>query len=137
MALDATNDSVRVSNGVTDLAINPDGSINVSLEGATSNEYNEITSVPSGLAWNTVVSYVAPSYARLKMASATGTNIAEFEITLNGDVQGKRYTGFGALNAEFNFGGGLTLDPGDMVLLRVRHNRSTVGDFSANLTIQI
>lgn len=137
--LDANSSSVAVGDGTNELVVNPDGSINVQMgAGNLENEYNEITSVASLPAFSTVLSYIAPNYAKIKHISAAGTNIAEWEVLINGAVTAKQYTHFGSgLNCVFDFRDGINIGPGDMVVVQVRHARPSLANFNANLLVQI
>lgn len=137
VALSSVSDSVSIGSGPNSLYINPDGSLNVNIGGNGENHFNEIHSVSSSGDFTTVLSYAAPAFAKLKIASVSGANVAEYDVTVNSEVQSKRYTSYAQLNADFDFKDGIELGPGDMVLVRVRHSRPSVADFSANIIVQI
>lgn len=101
--------------------------------GLTSLTYNEVTSVPNSTP-TTVVSYTALVSARLKRVDATGTNIAAYTVLLNGNPIDKQYTYFsGSLGCSFLYDKGLDLTIGDVVQLRVVHNRGGLGDFNGKI----
>lgn len=130
--------SVQITDGTDMLAINGDGSINVALTGGgvTSVTYNEVTSVAASVL-TTVATFVAGSSVKLKHVEAAGTNIAYYEVVLNGSVVAKKYTYFGsALNVDFDFRDGIALTGGDTVLVRVQHTRTMSGDFNATIIAQ-
>lgn len=130
--------SVQITDGVDNLAINNDGSINVAITGGglTSVTYNEVTSVASS-SLTTIASFTAVSSTRLRKAMAAGTNIAYYEVVLNGSVIAKKYTYFsGGYNVDFDFEDGIQMAATDTVLVRVEHTRGSVGDFNATLIIQ-
>jgi hypothetical protein len=107
------------------------------LGGTTSVElvYNEVTSVAAA-ALTTIVTYTATGSKTVKGASASGTNIAVYELVLNGSVIDKKWTNFGGdLSVDFNTISGLDLTIGDILLIRVTHSRGSFGDFSGNLAI--
>lgn len=136
--LDASTDSVAIGDGIDLLSINPDGSINVNVGGNAVNTFNEITSVASSGLFTTVVSYMAPSPAKLKFVSVAGSNVAEYQVKINGSIQSKKYTYFGgALSADFDFRDGIDLVGSDLVTVEVRHNRTDLGNFNGNIIIQI
>ena len=140
VALDATEDNVAISDPDGDfLDINPDGSINVVLSttgGAIlNNYYSEVTNIVSGIT-TLVASYVANSGDLLQKIEFSGTNIAEYELVINGNTQDKKRTYFGnSLNGIFDFNNGLIIPAGQTIEVFVIHNRSNVGDFNARIQI--
>jgi hypothetical protein len=104
--------------------------------GPTKNYYNEILSVASGTL-STILSKTVSVNSKFKTVQVSGTNIAEFEVVLNGTVVDKQRTNFGTgLNLQFKFENGLALIPTDVVLVRVLHNRPSLGDFNAKFIIE-
>ena len=66
----------------------------------------------------------------------SGTNIAEYELVINGNTQDKKRTYFGnSLNGIFDFNNGLIIPAGQTIEVFVIHNRSNVGDFNARIQI--
>lgn len=127
-----------------ELAINPDGSLNVVLQtsgGETViSEFNEVNSVASGSLTDVVSYTVLPgSTIHLNKIDFSGDNIAKFSVDLNGTVIDKQRTYFGgALNGSFNFANGskgLLLNPGDVVTLKVIHSRPSAGDFNGRIQV--
>jgi len=134
-AADGDNIAIKDSDG-DELEINTDGSINVNSIVPTSNTYNEVTSVASGIL-TTIHSYTALSNAYLLTVDVAGTNVAYYEVQLNASVIDKKYTYFGGqLNASFDFGA-QSLIASDVVTVKVLHNRPTVGDFNAKIQIRV
>ena len=130
--------AVRITDGTDELAINADGSINVALSGGgvTTVTYNEVTSVASSTPTN-VATFVAAMSTKLKRIEASGTNIAAFEVVVNGTVRAKKYSYFGGpLSVDFDFRDGLALTAADTVILRVTHTRTMTGDFNATIIAQ-
>jgi hypothetical protein len=130
--------SVQITDGTDTLAINNDGSINVALTGGgvTAVTYNEVTSVASSTL-TTVATFVAGSSVKLRRASASGSNIAYFIVTVNGSTVAKKYTYYGGdLSVEFDFEDGIALTAADTVLVRVEHTRTMTGDFNATIITQ-
>lgn len=105
------------------------------------NTYNDISAlVASALA--SVTTYTAPigKSSFLQRISAGGSNVATYEVQLNGIVIDKRRTYFGSpLTTDFTFGGfsesGLTLAQGDVVRVLVIHERPFVGDFESRIQV--
>jgi hypothetical protein len=136
-----------VTDGVDALLVNGDGSINVNIVSGSpgSSEfkhvYNEITSVASATP-TTVNTYIVPlgKDAFLQQVAVSGTNIATYEVFVNGVIQDKKRTYFGtSLDGVFHFSNsasdGYPLTAGDIVLVRVTHNRPSVGDFNCRLQV--
>jgi hypothetical protein len=100
------------------------------------NYYNEITSVSSG-SYVTILSKTVGINSKLKIVQVSGTNIAEYEVLLNGSVIDKQRSNFGtSLNCLFTFENGITLMPADILLVRVRHDRPSTGNFNAKFIIE-
>lgn len=136
--LDASTDSVAIKDGANQLNINPDGSININIGGNVINEYNEITSVASSGSFTNILSYSPGMAAKLKYASVSGTNIAEYRVVINSNTQSRKFTYFGGnLSLDFDFRDGIDLIGSDVVTLQVRHSRTDVGDFFGNIIVQI
>lgn len=142
-AYGANPDSVRVSDGTDELAINPDGSINFVMiqanPGVLKSSYGEITSVAAGVL-TTIQSYTAPLVGTtyLQLVSVSGTNVAEYRVLRQASIADKKRTYFGGnLNADLMFAGGtgIPLDPGDTVTVRVIHSRPDVGDFNSRIQV--
>ena len=130
--------SVQITDGVDNLAINSDGSINVAITGGgtTATTYNEVTSVASSTL-TTIASFTATATTRIRKAMAAGTNIAYYEVVLNGSVIAKKYTYFsGGYNVDFDFEDGIPMAATDTVLVRVEHTRGSTGDFNATIITQ-
>lgn len=140
VSLDATEDNVAIADPDGDfLAVNADGSINVVLSstgGAVlKNYYTEITGIVSGIT-TLVASYTANTGDLLQKIEFSGTNIAEYELIVNGITQDKKRTYFGnSLNGIFDFNNGLSIPTGQTVEIYVVHNRPDVGDFNARIQI--
>lgn len=138
--------SVRVSDGIDDLAINPDGSINVVIPpgggGIPVNEFNQIASVPASILTTVLTYTVPPPYdATLFRVEVGGNNIATYEIHINSSVEARIRTWFGTpLTQVFEFSSGASgfkLTTGDIVEIKVIHERPYVGDFEARLQAQL
>lgn len=133
------DDSIKIGDGSgTYLDINPDGSINVSIASSgltTKNLFNEIISIASGVTTN-ILSYTAIANTKLLKVDVGGTNIAAFEVLINGSLAAKKYTFYQNLNEIFDFKDGLPVTSGQIILIRVTHNRPDVGDFNANILVE-
>lgn len=144
VTLNAATDSIAISDGTDTLAVNPDGSINVNVTqsnpGTLKNFYNEITSITSGIL-TTIQSYTAPvgKISYLQLAEFSGTNIAEYTVVINSNIQAKKRTYFGSsLNGQIQFnqsGIGLLLTVGDIVYIKVIHSRPDLGDFEGRIQV--
>lgn len=140
VSLDATEDNVAIADPDGDfLEINPDGSINVVLSatgGAVlKTYYNEINGIVSGIT-TLITSYTANPGDLLQKIEFSGTNIAEYELIINGTTQDKKRTYFGnSLNGIFDFNNGIEVPAGQDIEIYVVHNRPEVGDFNARIQI--
>lgn len=137
------HDSVRIGDGVEELLINPDGSINVSQVLSNTSvkiesTYNEITAIPTDTT-TTLVSYTAPigKISFLHRIFVSGNNIAQYTVKLNGNIIDKCKTYLGSsLNTIFDFSDGTRGKPlqvGDIVLIEVEHSRSFLGEFNGRI----
>lgn len=133
--------SLRIGDGVDELGINSDGSINVNLTPPASNlesTYNEIAAVVASTP-TLLVSYTAPMgrVSYLYRVFVSGSNIATYKVKLNGTVIETIRTYFGgALNAVADFSEaakGMPLAVGDVVNVEVEHQRPFVGDFNGRI----
>lgn len=111
-------------------------SINSKLSSTTQNQvYNEVLSVPSSVP-TTIVSYTATQNCKLKRIAASGTNVAMYSVTVNGLVVDKAYTSFGApLSHSFEYA--YALVNGDVVVVSVMHERSSLGNFNSKIVVEI
>jgi hypothetical protein len=140
--LDSDSDSVTIGNPNNGNTLNVlgDGSINVNVQDPGSefevkSTYNQITGLANGVT-QIVLSYIAQPNQKLQKVEFSGTNIAEYELVINGITQDKKRTYFGGtLNGIFNFDGGLNLVASQSVIIYVVHNRPSLGDFNARIQI--
>ena len=134
-----------INDGTDALIVNSDGSINVNVvSGSSSSDYksyfNEVTAVASATL-TTIQSYTVPGgkTANLQKIDISGTNIGEYTMLVNGVIQNKVYTYFTTLNNVFDFTGngqaGYPLTAGDVVQVKVIHNRPDVGNFNARIQV--
>lgn len=129
-----------------ELKVNADGSINAVIAGGTGasevniSVFNEITSVPSGVA-TLVASYTVPmavTNSYLQRIEMSGENIAVFDIQINSVVSARKRTYWGDFNAVSVFISdeptrGLSLNPEDVVQVWVIHMRPSAADFEARI----
>jgi hypothetical protein len=133
--VDAVNFDIRDLNFAQD-KVDVSGSTVITTQPAALNFFNEISSVPSGV-YTTVLTKTVTVAAKLKLASCSSNNIAEYEVVLNGIVIDKKRTNFGAgLNCDFYFENGITLVPTDVLVVRARHDRPYMADINAKLIIE-
>lgn len=134
--------SLRIGDGVDELEINSDGSINVVVAGSVSaaieSTYNEVAAVPSATPV-TLVTYTAPmgKTSYLHKVFVSGDNIATYKIKINDvTIETVRTYFGGALNASADFsdpGKGKLLTVGDVVTVVVEHQRPFVADFNGRI----
>ena len=143
--LSSSQDNVAIRDSAGDeLDVNSDGSIDVNVNPTNPvvdviNTYNEISSVASSTA-TTVTSYTVGvgKTGILQSVHVSGTNIATYEIKVNGSNIETTRTFFGnSLDSNINFTGevnsGYSLSSGDVVTVVVTHNRPSSGDFNARI----
>lgn len=140
----ADGDNIAISDGTNTMSVNSDGSINVKIFdtlGLLKTFYNEVTSVASSIL-TTIQTYTVPvsTTAYLQKINISGTNIATYDVLINGVLQEKKRTWFNdGLNTEFDFSdyskNGIPLITGDIVTVRVIHNRPSVGDFNSRVQV--
>lgn len=101
--------------------------------------YNGITSVASSVL-TSVISYTVPLLKTfyLLRVEFSGTNIAQYTLTLNASMAGVKRTYFGGdLDGEFNFesfsNNGFKLNASETMNLSVEHFRPNLGDFDATI----
>lgn len=101
--------------------------------------YTEITSVPNNTE-STILTYTIPSgkSASMSLIEASGTNIAEYIVYVNGNPISKGRTMFGnSLNCRLSFtNDGFQLTSNDVVVVKVLHLRPYLGTFNANLQLK-
>lgn len=101
-------------------------------------QYNEITSIASGI--NSVIDTFTATKDNtcIKNIFVSGCNIGEYTLELNSNVIDKKLTYFGgSLNEKFSFEGndGLVLNNGDILEVKVIHSRPQVGNFNSRIDI--
>lgn len=139
-------DIVRIGDGVDQLAINTDGSINVNIVSSSDGElisvYNEVNSVAANILTN-ITTYTVPigKTSFLSRVEVSGSNIATYEITLNGSTIAKKRTFYGSsLSEGFEFvtpfEAGIELIATDSIIVKVMHGRPDVGDFAARIQVR-
>jgi len=140
-------DSVRIGDGVEELEINPDGSINVNIVNTSvvpeivRPVFNKITSVVDSIR-SSIVSHTASltKQTYLQFISVSGNNIADYELEINSSVIDERNTYFGGpLSEQFEFNAysenGMLITPGQKIEVFSTHYRSDLGDFSSRIQI--
>lgn len=132
----ADGDNIAISDGIDTLAINADGSINVVVGGSggvISSKYTEVLGVVAGIT-TLIGTYTAVINDFLQKIDFSGTNIAEYELVINGITQDKKRTYFGSsLNGSFDFNDGLPVPAGQVIEIYVVHNRPSTGDFNSRI----
>ena len=105
----------------------------VALNGSAINEYNTVSSVAASSVTN-VITYTVPVGFNFyfSRAQVSGNNKAVFEVLIDGQVEAKKRTYFTHYNESFAFDL-LKLSAGQVIIVRVTHNRPMVGDFEARI----
>jgi len=139
-------DSVRIGDGIDELKINPDGSINVVIPpgagGIAINDFSEISAVLANTLTDILTYTVPPNRTgTLFRIEVGGNNVATYELYINGIIEARIRTWFGTdLTTLFEFSSGASgfkLNPSDVVVVKVIHQRPYVGDFEARIQIQL
>lgn len=127
---------VIITDGTDTVDIRPDGSIAVTLTdgGVPKTVFNEINAVATGVD-TLVLSYTALADSKIRQIDVSGQNIAEYTIKVNSITVGKKRTYYTNINTEFVFQVGFNLVIGDVVEVRVLHQRPDAVSF--NSTIQL
>lgn len=134
--LDSNEDGVHVADRDSGypLKINSDGSINVEFTtGTIKSNYNEVINVASGVT-RALINKILLVNTKLQKIEFSGSNIAEYELVIDGNTQDKKRTYFGSsLNGDFNFNSGIDLTVGQSIQVYVVHNRPSVGNFNCRM----
>lgn len=133
--LDPTDDGVYIADKTgNELNINADGSLDVKLtSNPISSKYFSVDGVVTGVTAS-IINTTVLSNGVLQKIVFSGSNIAEYELIIDGITEDKQRTYFGSpLNGEFNFNQGLPLTVGQTLVVTVIHNRPDVGDFNARI----
>lgn len=115
-------------------------SITATNPGTLKSLYNEITSVSAGLL-TTINTYTVPvaTTGFLQKCAISGTNVATYTLLLNSVIIDKKYTVFGSsFNESFVFADnsdGLPINSGDVVQIKVIHNRPSLNDFNGRIQV--
>lgn len=135
--VDVGNVGIADSDG-DELEVNVDGSINVNVVSTGQQLYsyfNEVDNVATGITTE-LVTYTAVTDVFLQKIEFCGTNIAEFELTIDDVTFDKKRTFFnGNLENKFDFNQGLNIAPGQVIKVYVVHTRPELGLFSARTQI--
>lgn len=144
---DGQYDSVRIGDGVDELAVNPDGSLNVNLVNTSVTPkvvkpvFNKITGVVQDIK-TSIVSHTAiiGKKTYLQFVSMSGTNTAEYSLEINGAQVDERRTAFGSsLSEKFEFQAfnenGIEIAQGQKIEVFVKHYRPEIGDFTSRIQI--
>lgn len=135
-------DSVRIGDGVDELAIEPDGSINVNIVTSAAPGltvlHNEISAVPSG-AETTVITVTVPMGGyRISKVEVSGDNVAHYRVKVDGITILNKRSYWTRFNLTFDFEGftnGLKLNPSQVLTITALHSRPDPGNFEATVLI--
>jgi hypothetical protein len=137
--LDSSTDSVSIGDEDGDkLQINPDGSVNVNVVQTAQvlkSYFFEVSNVVTGIT-ETLCTYTALAPVYLQKIEFSGTNIAAYELDIDGVITDKKLTFFnGNLENKFDFNQGLNIELGQVITVKVYHNRPDPGTFNARMQI--
>lgn len=137
-------DAVQIGDGTNRLKVNPDGSITVIVENASStdvviSQFDAISSIASGIL-STISTYTVPFGKKFQLSQIelSGDNIATYEVSKNSSIIARKRTYFGGgLNERCSFLGdsdkGLAFVAGDVLTVSVTHNRPAMGSFESRI----
>lgn len=141
----ATGDNIAIANAdgskkATITTLSGKNGLDVNIlnfePGNLTTTYSEINSLASG-SLTIIGTYTALGDCRLKKIVVSGTNIATYSIYVDAVIIDKARTYFGnSLNTTFDLGIGVALSLGEVVTVRVIHNRPDLGDFNARIDIE-
>lgn len=98
-------------------------------------QYSEVLGVVSGVT-TLIGTYTAVARIVLPKLNFSGTNIAEYELVIDGVTVEKERTYFGgSLNGVFDFGNGLVIQSGQVIQIFAVHFRPMLGDFNSTMKI--
>lgn len=149
VVITADNDSIAISDGTNTMAVNSDGSINVSgistvsgsvsidggtvaVTGQNQFEYNQATIPAASSA--VVVSRLFPTAYKLRRVSATGATVGTYTVRFNGTAVDKLRSNYTDFNCRFDYETGIAIPAGTTVSVLVENGSTTdAGLFSAQL----
>ena len=132
-------ENVAISDSDGDkLQVNADGSLNVNVVSTAQilkSYFFEVTNVASGIT-ESICQYTPIEDIYLQKIEFSGTNIATYELYINGVIKDRKLTYFsGNMEGVFNFDQGLNVSVGEIIEVRVYHNRPESGTFTARMQI--
>lgn len=149
VTVNADNDSIAISDGYNTMAVNSDGSINVSgistvtgqvtvdggtvaITGENEFEYSQVTIAALGSA--VVVSRLFPTAYKLRRVSATGATVGTYTVRFNGTAVDKLRSNYTDFNCKFDYETGIAIPAGTTVSVLVENGSATdAALFSAQL----
>jgi hypothetical protein len=124
-----------------EMDVNSDGSINVNI--VTSSDtpglilnYNEITSVASGIETTIITVTSPPSGHRVEKIDVSGDNIGQYKVYVNGSPILTKRSWWTEFNQTFNFENfpnGLVLTSGQNLTVTITHSSPNLGSFEATV----
>jgi hypothetical protein len=131
---------VKITDGTDTLNINPDGSIDVNISNSTADglniNYNEISSIASGLETTLITLTIPVGGRRIQKIDFSGNNIALYRVKVDGNIIATRRTWWGNFNESVSFErflNGLKLIASQVLTVTVVHDRPNLGSFEATI----
>ena len=135
VVITAQNDSIAISNGTNTMAVNSDGSINVSgistvtgqvtvdggtvaVTGENEFEYNQLVIAAASSA--VVVSRLFPTAYKLRRVSATGATVGTYTVRFNGTAVDKLRSNYTDFNCRFDYETGIAIPAGTTVSVALK-----------------
>lgn len=110
------------------------GTVNVIRPGIAAIVYDEATNVPVGVETTIVIYTLLGTSGLLSNIGASGQNIGEIRIYINGSIIDKQYLYYTDYNLNFAFEG-ISLNTGDVVAVKVLNSGQETCNFNANIQV--
>jgi len=132
--------SIRVGDGVNELAVNADGSLNVNFvqSGAPALlvSFNSVSAVATGAETTLISKVTPPGGFRLMKVDVSGENVALFSLKVDGVTLFTKRSWWNNWNQEFrfeDFQNGLRLTQGQVLSITVLHNRPSPANYEVTV----
>jgi hypothetical protein len=134
VVVNASTDSIRISDGTDTLAVNPDGSINVVSSPTGNNSYlfDEVTGVAINASATVITQFFASS-VKLRKVNISGTNRATFALKFDSTEIDKCRTSLQDFNVQLDYETGILVPANTTVSVEVTNAGPSLGNFNALL----
>lgn len=139
--VNASNDSIKISDGTDTLAINTDGSLNIA--GSISGSVDAITTGINEFAFNettiaagattTIISQLFISEYKLRRVRASGENIGVYSLKFGASGVDKYRSTYTDFNVVLDYETGITIPAGTTVNVEITNSSASPALYSAQL----